>query len=290
MGDMPNQANHFTNGRYSATQSSWYVESQNYLTEVGAFSSSTSFYGTFDQSGNVYQWTDATGTELVAIRGGSWQDEDVSAATRLVTSPDDENPICGFRIAGLAASPPPPPPPRVLIDVGDGKLTVSLSTLTTGVIEAIFAGRGDGSWNGSSGVTSSQAAKDLAQEVSRTVGWSDNGDGSVTLAYAAAGDAICDWWVDVVDVSNILTSGKFNTGLIATWLEGDFNHDGILDTLDLADVLNTGLYDAGMYNPRSGIAGNLATAVPEPSLSPLIATMAAAASILSIYGRRIRLR
>jgi sulfatase modifying factor 1 len=293
VGGTPNQANYFTNGRYSATQSSWYVESQNYLTEVGAFPSSRSYYGTFDQSGNVYQWTDATGTELVAIRGGSWQDEDVSAATRLVTSPDDENPICGFRIAALVATPPPPPPPpppRVLIDVGDGKLTVSLSTLTTGVVEAIVAGRGDGSWNGSSGVTSSQAAKDLAQGVSRTVGWLDNGDSSVTLAYAAAGDANCDWWVDVVDVSNILTSAKFDTGLLTTWLEGDFNHDGILDALDLADVLNTGLYDAGMYNPRSGVSGNLATAVPEPSLSPLIATMALAVSILTIHGRRMRVR
>ena len=291
VGTAPNQANYFTNGRYSATQSSWYVESQNYLTEVGAFTSGTSFYGTFDQSGDVYQWTDSTGSELVALRGGSWQDEDVSASARLVTSPDDESAICGFRIAGLVAPPPPPPPPpRILIDVGDGKVTVSLSTLTIGVVEAIRAGHGDGSWNGLSGVTSSQAAKDHSRGIPRTVGWSDNGDGSVTFAYAAAGDTNCDWSVDIVDVSNFLTSGKFDTGLLATWLEGDFNHDAIVDALDLADFLNTGLYDAGTYNPRSGVAGELATAVPEPSLSPLIATIAVAAAVLSIHGRRMRVR
>jgi len=61
VGSAPNQAN-YNNGVYSVTQSvAWYA-TQNYLTDVGAFTNSGSFYGTFDQSGNVFQWNDLDGT------------------------------------------------------------------------------------------------------------------------------------------------------------------------------------------------------------------------------------
>ena len=60
VGNGANQANYYNgyNGVYSVTQSSDYDTDQNYLTDVGAFTNSASFYGTFDQSGNVYQWND----------------------------------------------------------------------------------------------------------------------------------------------------------------------------------------------------------------------------------------
>jgi len=61
IGGRANQAN-YNNGVYSVTQSSSYSSGQNYLTDVGAFTNSASFYGTFDQSGNVYQWNDLDGT------------------------------------------------------------------------------------------------------------------------------------------------------------------------------------------------------------------------------------
>jgi len=43
-------------------------------TDVGAFSGSGSFYGTFDQSGNVFQWNDLNGTagSLRGSRAGGW--------------------------------------------------------------------------------------------------------------------------------------------------------------------------------------------------------------------------
>ena len=68
-----NQANYY-NGVYSVTQSGAYDSNQNYLTDVGAFSGSGSFYGTFDQSGNVYQWNDLDGTSGSSrgLRGGYW--------------------------------------------------------------------------------------------------------------------------------------------------------------------------------------------------------------------------
>jgi hypothetical protein len=132
------------------------------------------------------------------------------------------------------------------------------------MLVALNAGRGDGSWSGTSGITSSTAAADVAASIPRTVGWLDNGDGSTTFAYAAPGDTNLDWQIDVLDASNFLSFGKFDTGLPATWLEGDFNYDGVVDVLDAADFFGTGLYDTGVYNPPAGAAGAVA-AVPEPA-------------------------
>jgi hypothetical protein len=143
-------------------------------------------------------------------------------------------------------------------------VTVASGLTATGLVTAIVAGRGDGSWTGTSGITSSVAASDVAVSIPRAVGWLDNGDGSVTAAFAAPGDTNLDWQVDVLDASNFLSFGKYDTGLPATWLEGDFNYDGVVDVLDASDFFGTGLYDTGSYNPPPGTAGAIA-AVPEPS-------------------------
>jgi len=126
------------------------------------------------------------------------------------------------------------------------------------------AGRNGGTWDGTSGITSSTAATESAASVPRSVGWLDNGDGSVSFAYAAPGDTNIDWSIDILDASNFLAGGKFDTGAPATWFEGDFSYDGIVDILDAADFFATGLYDAGNYNSAPGTAAGVA-AVPEPS-------------------------
>jgi formylglycine-generating enzyme required for sulfatase activity len=72
VGSAANQANYKVGGIFSVTQLSIYSSTQNYLTDVGAFSGSGSFYGTFDQSGNVFQWNDLDGIPgyLRGQRGG----------------------------------------------------------------------------------------------------------------------------------------------------------------------------------------------------------------------------
>ena len=166
-----------------------------------------------------------------------------------------------------------------LTDVGNGFMTVSSGLSAADMVTALVTGRGDGSWNGTSGITSSTAAANVAASTPRTVGWLDNGDGSVAFAYAAPGDTNLDWQIDVLDASNFLSFGKFDTALPATWLEGDFNYDGVVDVLDAADFFSTGLYDAGSYNQPAGLTGTVA-AVPEPAGLGTIAVAAAAAIAL----------
>ena len=100
-----NQANYAPGGVYSVTQSSISTSSQNYLTDVGAFTGSPSFYGTFDQSGNVTEWNDLTGSAGSArgLRGGDWNDSGspfgVSFTSRGAVDPAVEFNDVGFRLA-----------------------------------------------------------------------------------------------------------------------------------------------------------------------------------------------
>ncbi|MFM7244750.1 MAG: beta strand repeat-containing protein [Planctomycetaceae bacterium] len=165
-----------------------------------------------------------------------------------------------------------------LVDLTRGALTIAGGMTAPDLVAEILEGRGDGSWNGTSGITSTTAAAQVAASVPRAVGWIDNGDGSLTAAYAAPGDTNIDWTIDILDASNFLAGGKFDTGLPATWNEGDFSYDGIADILDAADFFATGLYDAGSYNTASG--GGVA-AVPEP----VTTAAAAAVALLAAAGR-----
>ena len=170
-----------------------------------------------------------------------------------------------------------------LTDVGSGMVTVAAGLSAADMVTAIVTGLGDGSWNGASGITSSVAATSGGD---RTVGWLDNGDGTVTFAFAAAGDTNLDWQVDIIDAANFLAGGKFDTGSPASWNEGDFTYDGVVDILDAASFLSNGLFDAGSYNPPAGQAGAIA-AVPEPSALALVLGAVAAAGI-AIRSRRPR--
>jgi formylglycine-generating enzyme required for sulfatase activity len=100
VGSTTNQANYVVAGAYSVTQSTNFSNSQNYLTDVGAFSNSASAYGTFDQGGNVWEWNDAMdGGSSVGLRGDTWVDSTVSSSSRNVVPPFIDSPHVGFRMA-----------------------------------------------------------------------------------------------------------------------------------------------------------------------------------------------
>jgi sulfatase modifying factor 1 len=113
-----NQANYFTGAGYSVTQSS-YAPNQNYLAAVGAFTSSASYYGTFDQSGNVSEWNDVTGAVTASLarglRGGDWYSSAfmLSSFGRGSSDPTDEYDTIGFRLASPIPVGGPGPVPEI---------------------------------------------------------------------------------------------------------------------------------------------------------------------------------
>ena len=102
IGSTANMAN-YNNGVYSVTQSSSNDPNQNYLTDVGAFTGSGSFYSTFDQNGNVFQWNDKDGSPspVRGIRGGGWNSGSADLERRFPStiSIDAELDNVGFRLA-----------------------------------------------------------------------------------------------------------------------------------------------------------------------------------------------
>jgi formylglycine-generating enzyme len=110
IGSGSNQAN-YDNGVFSVTQSASYSAIQNYLTDVGAFTNSASFYGTFDQSGNVFQWNDLDGTpgSSRGLRGGFWDFDAsfLSSSFRYSNDPSFDTQAFGFRLASPVAVPEP---------------------------------------------------------------------------------------------------------------------------------------------------------------------------------------
>ena len=167
------------------------------------------------------------------------------------------------------------------VDVGNGSMTVMSGLSAPELVEQILRGEDGGSWSGSTGISSSAAAAAVALGNPRGIGWLDNGDGSVTFAFAAPGDTNLDWQVDILDAANFLAGAKFDTGEAASWIQGDFTYDGVVDILDASSFFATGLFDAGNYN--SGSAGSV-VAVPEPGSWTLLAAGLLAAA--GIRGRR----
>jgi|APTNR8051073442_1049403.scaffolds.fasta_scaffold20866_2 sulfatase modifying factor 1 len=103
IGILANQANLLTSV-YSVTQVVGYNASQNYLTAAVSFPGSASFYGTFDQGGNVFEWNDAVITASYrGLRGGSWSGDSggdyLQSSSRFQNNPDSERNTIGFRVA-----------------------------------------------------------------------------------------------------------------------------------------------------------------------------------------------
>jgi autotransporter-associated beta strand protein len=131
-----------------------------------------------------------------------------------------------------------------LIDLGTGRVTIAAGGFTdAGIRSWLVSGRGDGTWTGASGIVSRSASS----LIGGGIGYAANGDGSLTVAFAVAGDTNLDGVVDLLDVVNMMASGLYDSGAAAGWSIGDFNYDGVTDLLDVVELLGTGLYDVGSY-------------------------------------------
>ena len=83
------------------------------LTDVGSYSGSESPYGTFDQGGNVWEWTETATALNRVLRGGSFLSvpANLAAATQSAGNPADAFDSVGIRLA----SPIPEPGTGVLV-------------------------------------------------------------------------------------------------------------------------------------------------------------------------------
>jgi formylglycine-generating enzyme required for sulfatase activity len=122
VGSGSNQANVVVGGAYSLSQSSTLVGAQNYLTDVGSYSGSSSFYGTFDQTGNASEWTESLGdtTSEALLRGGAWNLNALGAGNGISTAITTANYDTGFRL--VAAVPEPGTTGLMVSGVGCGLL------------------------------------------------------------------------------------------------------------------------------------------------------------------------
>jgi len=116
IGSSPNQAN--------------YNNLERGATDVGSFSGSGSFYGTFDQSGNVWQWNDGDGIAdpYRNGRGGAWGDDSswVSSSHGFGYPTYQERLDGGFRLASPAPAATVPSAPTAVVAVsGDAQLAVT---------------------------------------------------------------------------------------------------------------------------------------------------------------------
>jgi formylglycine-generating enzyme required for sulfatase activity len=107
VGSDSNQANFFT-VVFCVTQSPDYqAMTRNYLTDVRAFTTSPSFYGTYDQGGLVWQWNDLDGAPSVTrgLRGGAYTSTVpyLRSSYRTGYGADRFNPNGGFRLAAPAS-------------------------------------------------------------------------------------------------------------------------------------------------------------------------------------------
>ena len=57
-------------------------------------------------------------------------------------------------------------------------------------------------------------------------------DGTITVAFAAAGDTNLDGQIDILDISTILGAASFDAAATGGWAAGDFNHDGRMNLAD----------------------------------------------------------
>jgi formylglycine-generating enzyme required for sulfatase activity len=114
----------YPNGQNSITTADAnYGNSIGSSTNVGTYSSDPSYYGTFDQLGNAWEWTDEKTYDYETARnlyGGAWDTDEHLLQTPLSDGPGNPSPNYGFRLASAV----PEPSAMVLTLLGSGVMLI----------------------------------------------------------------------------------------------------------------------------------------------------------------------
>lgn len=106
VGSSTNQMNVIVGVNFSVTQNATLYATQNYLTDVGAYTGSASYYGTYDQNGGLYQWNDLDGKPFPyrGVRGSFWfaGAQAAQSINFAAVTPTHAGNDVGFRLSSIA--------------------------------------------------------------------------------------------------------------------------------------------------------------------------------------------
>ena len=172
------------------------------------------------------------------------------------------------------------------LEIGYGRFTVAQGGYSLPAVRQLLLGGFLNDWVGTSGLGTQSAGTVLGGNVGYVV----NDDGSITVGLAANGDTNLDGIVDLLDLSNVIASGRFDNGTASGWADGDFNYDGIVDILDATGLISTGLVDAGAYIPAASPSATAAATVTalSPTEAAFLSLAATDASTASTSVKKVR--
>lgn len=78
-------------------------------TDVGSYINGSSYYGTFDQAGNAFEWNESTSGFNRGFRGGTWNSDSIEpqSSSRFSSVATTDGATFGFRVVNLAPIPEP---------------------------------------------------------------------------------------------------------------------------------------------------------------------------------------
>jgi autotransporter-associated beta strand protein len=264
---------HWVQTASPATRSDFYHLDTVHFTSNAAADRTVTLSGTLNPAGVVVDSSDNyvfTGTGKIVGEGTTLQKAGTGTLTinsTGVNTYDGQTTLQGGKL--VLATPGAQNPVLNLggVDIQHGVLSLTYATPgddPAATVNLLMRGScNGGAWD------AGQIRSTTAQGDSLTLGWFDDGAGTLRIARTFAGDFNFDGSVDGLDL-DIWKTYAGSSGSDVTWQMGDCNYDGSVDGLDL-DLWNRAAGSSMTIGDSAAIAGAGGRAVPEPGTFALLA-------------------